>query len=136
MGTPRSAKNAKVRFNSIVFNSKKWTVTPKTDKLDTSNSESAGYGDWISGFVYCEFTVEGDADAVLNPYDTAPSPGLQAGAALTNVKLYLNDTTGPYWSFPAAGVLEAPMTGDVKQTLGISVHCEGRGIFVYPTGVF
>ena len=36
-GTPLSAKNAKVRINGAVLFNTKWTATPESAMLDTSN---------------------------------------------------------------------------------------------------
>lgn len=138
--TPRSAKNAKVRIDTFAFTSKKWTVTPKADKIDTTHFESGGYAASISGIVSIEFSIEADYDAANNPYDLPV--GLQPGIDETGsepspthlVKLYLNDLTGPYWQITAANVWEAPMTADVKGALGISLKGEGTGTFIFPSG--
>ena len=50
-GTPLSAKNCKVRINNTVLYNSKWTATPESAMLDTSNMEGAGFEDQIGGLV-------------------------------------------------------------------------------------
>lgn len=132
--TPRSAKNAKVRINAMVFVAKKWTVTPKVDKIDTTNFESGGYAASTPGITSCEFTIEADYDAANNPYDLPMNVQPAESASDNLILLYLNDTSGPYWQISLANFWEAPMSADVKGALGISLKGEGSGVYLYPSG--
>jgi hypothetical protein len=132
--TPRSAKNAKTRINGVVLTTRKWVVTPKTTKIDTSNHEGGGWAENITGLVEMEIQITFHPDATANPYD-APRQ-LTPGTRLTNVMLYLNDVTGPFWQIPMANVIEHPMTADVKDALDDTITLAATGSFIYPTGAF
>jgi hypothetical protein len=132
--TPRSAKNAQVRINGMTFTAKKWTVTPKVDKIDTTNFESGGYAVSTPGITSIEFTIEADYDAANNPYDLPTNVQPAESANDNTVKLFLNTVSGPYWLISSANFWEAPMTADVKGALGISLKGEGSGAYIYPTG--
>lgn len=130
--TPRSAKNAKVRIGAATFTAKVWNVVNKSDKLDTTNFESGGYETSTFGIESAEVSIEADWDGAANPFDSPPA--LTPGASVSTVKLYLNDTTGPYWSFPTLNLFEANCTANVRETLKISIKGSGHGTFVRPTG--
>lgn len=137
--TPRSAKNAKVRIGTQILVAKKWTVTPKSDKLDVSNFEGGGFYEFIGGLVQADVEIEFDMDAAAvnatgNNYDI---PNIQPGNNNTAVvKLFLNDTTSPFWSFPNFFIETMPNTADVKQTQQGRLTGSGSGQFLYPTGTF
>lgn len=132
--TPRSAKNAKVRFGATTLTAKKWTVTPKADKLDVTNFEGTGFYECIGGIKTADVTIEFDLDGAANNYDIA---SIQPGNNNTSVvKLYLNDTAGPYWQFSNFFIETMPNAADVKTAqTGTLTGC-GSGVFIYPTGAF
>lgn len=128
-----SAKNAKIRIGAgaVTFASKKWVGDDKVDELDTSNFETAGFTDRIAGLADIVLTIDMDIDGA-NPWDGAVN--LRKGTILTNVRAYLNDLTGPYFSLPVAIVLSGPVTHDVKQTGQMQVVIKNKGTWSYPTG--
>lgn len=132
--TPRSAQNAKVRLNNgVVLTAKSWNVVTKADKLDTTNMESAGYAENIPGIQDLEFTIEFALDAAANPYD---SPRLLIVTQLqSNIKLYLNDTSGPYWDLDGY-IYENNCKADVRGLLEGTVRGSATGVYVEPTGTF
>src|ERR1700721_1701916 len=100
-GVPLSAKNAKVRINtSNILYAVKWTVTPEANLLDVSNFEGGGFEDQIAGLLKLSYTVEGWWDATGNI--TAAPLNIAAGFILSNVFLYTNDVTGPYWNMASS----------------------------------
>ncbi len=131
-----SAKNAMVRAGAgpTTLTSKKWTVTPKAEALDTSNFEGAGFEENITGLRGNGFSIELDDNGALNYFDA----GFTAGAFITNLKLYLNSSStgtpnGPYWLFPSAWIESPAMNADVKSTMGLTITGKGSGTFTYPT---
>lgn len=95
-----SGKLGKVRINGSTVRVTRWSVTPRADKLDFSNSESAGVGEYLGGIKDLDFTIEFDyytTDALF--------VGTVPGALVANIYLYVNDTTGPYWLIPY-GIIE------------------------------
>ncbi len=131
-GTPLSAKNCKVRINENVHYATKWDIKPESALLDTSNFEGAGFETQIYGLRKCEITIEGWYDAGANPYDSPMN--LQDGISLTNLKLYISGTSGPYWLVPSASLRTPPMTSDVKEKVMFRLELKANGAFYYPTG--
>ncbi len=129
---PLSAKNAKARIGSGVWATKKWEVRPQITDLDSTCSEDGGHYNGEMGIDKAEVSIEFDFDGNANCYD-APL-NLIPGTKLANVKLFLNDLSGPFWLFAQLNCLETPQTGDVKQLLGNTFRGVGSGVFVYPTG--
>jgi hypothetical protein len=127
---PHSAKNAKVRINGAVYTAKKWSVNPTADELDITNFEGQGYGDRIAGILDAEFTVEADWDSENNNYGSPPN--IVPGAPLTEVKLFLNDTSGLFWRFPLALVISVPSNAEVRGLLTISFTAKNKGIYYPP----
>jgi hypothetical protein len=129
-GTPLSAKNCKVRINSTVLYNSKWTATPETAMLDTSNMEGMGFEDEIGGLRKLDVHVEGWWDAGANPYDTPLN--LQDGQVV-NFVLYTNDIGSPSWSGSAL-VKGMPMTADVKDLIKYTLDMKAKGQFFTPAG--
>jgi hypothetical protein len=129
-GTPLSAKNCKVRINNSVLYNSKWTATPETAMLDTSNMEGAGFEDEIGGLRKLDVRVEGWWDAGANPYDSPLN--LQDGQVVTFV-LYTNDIGSPCWTGTAL-VKGMPMTADVKDLIKYTLDMKAKGQFYTPTG--
>lgn len=133
--TPYSAKNAKVRFNGSTLYAKKWSVEMDGGNIDISNFEGAGYSDCIAGLADCTVTVDFDHDSTADMFN-APlylSPGTVGTAA----RLYLSDTTSPYWSFPSFLVLPLTMGADSpKAAVTGSLKFKNKGTFSPPSGAF
>jgi hypothetical protein len=129
-GTPLSAQACKVRINgSVLFNSK-WTATPETAMLDTSNMEGGGFEDQIGGLRKLEVHVEGWWDAGANPYDSPLN--LKDGQVVSFI-LYTADIGSPAWS--GTGLVKGmPMTADVKDLIKYTVDLKAKGAFNTPTG--
>ncbi len=135
---PLSAKSAKVRIGAgpTTITAKKWTVAMKVDELDTSNFEGNGYTDRIAGLKDATITIEFDIDtdaAGTNPWDAA-GYNFTPGTVLATVKLYLNDTTGPFWLFTSAIILDFNNPTDVKEALKGTVTMKNKGTITPPTG--
>lgn len=136
MLTTFSAKNAVIRVGPVgpyqIMTAKKWVVTPKTDKNDSTNFEGGGFTENGSPGPYsADFTIEFDENAQLNYYDsTLWSPGLHS----TSLRLYLNGTSGPSWYFPSYLIEQGPQTADVRQNMAGTITGCNHGPFYYPTG--
>lgn len=124
-----SAKNAKVRINSATHKAKEWRAKYSLqEENDTSNFEGAGFTDREAGLRDCEITVIADYD-----YGTAPMSVIYNGATLTNVILYLNDTTGASVTLPSALVTEVEVVAQVKNMVTIQFTAKNKGTFSVPT---
>ncbi len=127
-----SARNAMVRFGAVVVTAKRWTVTPKADKNDSSNFEGGGFGEKQAGLREVTVTIELDDNATTSYFDANV---IGAGNNIASVKLYLNGNAGPYWSFPFLFVESPSMQADVRQNMGLTINAESNGPFAYPTGL-
>ena len=134
MATPFSAKNAKVRYSATTaITMKEWSVEHDVGEIDTSNFEGAGYTDRIAGLKDVTITLTMDYDSGANPLDIT---GFYPGSNVTNLRLYLNDTTSPYWSFPSAICLKVSEPAKVKEGMPITFTLKNKGTFSLPTGNF
>jgi hypothetical protein len=129
-GTPLSAKDCKVRINSSVLFNSKWTATPESAYLDTSNMEGGGFEDQIPGLRKLDVHIEGWWDAGANPYDSPLN--LQDGQIVDFV-LFTADIGSPAWSGSAL-VKGMPMTADVKDLIKYTIDMKAKGEFDTPTG--
>lgn len=113
-----------------------WNVNPGVRVAQTDNSMSGGFMlRESSGGKTASFTITIDYDFDANPFATPY--GLVIGAKITNVKLYLNDTTGVFWNFPSAVVTTTPQQAQHSGTdmIGVQINCDSDGTFSYPGAV-
>lgn len=129
--TPYSSKNAKVRYGAVVVTSNAWSVEPTGARLKTTNFESAGYETGITGIRNLKFTIELDDDAAQNTYDIPIQAGTIGG---TNLLLYENLTTGPFWSIGSPHFESVQMKAGVEDTMKLVITGSGNGAWTYPTG--
>ena len=118
-----SGKNGKVRLNGGTLKVTEWSATPKTQKLDQTNSESGGYGEYLGGILDCDpITIRGNFEVGTTPLTTYPP-----GAAIANTVLYINDTSGPNiactlfvesfrYTAPTRGLVTIEITGNSTGT--------------------
>ncbi len=128
-----SAKNSAVRLGSSTLTAKKWTVTEKSDRLDSTNFESGGYAENVNGIRELTFSIELDDNGALSYTDL----GIYAGvifSSSTPLKLYLNGVNGPYWSIPNPFIESIGHNADVKSTLGLTIQGNATGTYSRPTG--
>jgi hypothetical protein len=137
-GTPKSAKNAKVRIGAVgggqnfVLYAASWKVEPEVNYDDTTSFEDQGFETQAPCVAKATVEISGFFDAGANPYDGPPQirPGSQISA-----KLFLEDGA-PAWDFPKLDITTAPMTAEVKGVLKITINGKAWGSFSYPTGNF
>lgn len=135
--TPFSAKNAKIRCGAgaATLTAKSWTVTVEADELDVTNFESAGLTYVIGGVKKMTVQIEIDWDGQSNPFEGSLS--FVAGTTLTTIKLYVNDTSGPYWSIPSLFIRSVSNPMEVRQSARVTINgtaTAAGATFVYPTG--
>jgi hypothetical protein len=129
-----TGKLGKVTVNATDINVEGWSVEPTVDEHDVTSTRTSGYGAVIPGIKRLKFTLNLKWDAAANPLDNPPN--LRAGGTITTVKLYLNDTTSPFWSIPTAIVTGTPMEVKVADDVKITINCTADGTFTAPTGNF
>lgn len=124
-----SGKLAKVRFGvgAATLRIKKWTATAKVQKLEITNAESAGFGEYIGGIADLDFTIEGDyyvGDALLGSFTP--------GGVVATLKLYINDTGGPFWLIPNAYIEIVETPADVRGLVEFKITGCSTGTFTAP----
>lgn len=126
-----SGKTGKLRYGAAFGSTlkiKKWSATYKGQKLDVTNAESAGFGEYIGGIVDLDFTVEGDYN--LDSPLTFFAPGtVQANG----VKLFLNDTAGVFWQITTPYIESFENTTDVRGLVSFKIVGCGSATFTPPT---
>jgi hypothetical protein len=111
-----------------------WSIDCSPAELRTDNTAGGGASDRITGTKDLQGTMEMSWDSSRNPFD-APLT-LAAGTVLTNLKLYLNGPTSPFYSLPKAIVLKDTTSAKVNEKVAITISFGNKGAFTRPTGNF
>lgn len=120
------------RFNAI---GEKFSVTPKLQKIDITNSESFGYGEYAAGIVDADvsldgFCVTGISQTVL----LAPRIAL-LDAILLVYRTAEGQVDGPQmFLFPHLFIEELEITGSVREAVKFRMKASANGPFLMPTG--
>lgn len=129
-----TGKNGHAAIGATVLKITGWNCDDNADRHDVTNTSSGGHGNIITGVKRCPFTIEMNWDAAANPLDSPPSLG--AGSTLSQVKLFLDGATSPFYLFPVAKVLGTPVASTVGDVTKITCNCESDGPYTRPTGNF
>lgn len=124
----KSGKNGKVRINSATLAVTNWRVEPRVDKLDTTNSESAGVGEYIGGVFDIDVTLTFDYN-----YGGAPFGTLLPGTTVSTVVLYIDGTGGASWSMTSMFIERATMESPTRGKVSVTLQGNGMGAIVAPT---
>jgi hypothetical protein len=127
-----AAKNAKVRIGAFTITANAWNVDPTAARLKTTNFESAGFEEGITGIRNIKFTIELDDNAAQNTFDIPIKAGTIGTSAIL---LYENDTTSPFWSITSPHYETLPMKAGVEDSMKLTISGSGNGQWLYPTGV-
>ncbi len=130
-----SGKSASFSINSTAYTGNDgWTVEESPTELRTDNTAGAGFSDRIIGSKDINVTIEQNWDASANPLDTPIN--LYPGSVLTNLKLFLNGASSPFWLLPSALVLSVSNPAKVNEKVTLSIKIGNKGTFTRPTGSF
>lgn len=125
-----SSKNAKIRYNSLTIWANAWTVEPTAARLKTTHFESGGVEEGITGIRSIKFTIEMDDNGYQNTFiDAAITAGKIGSVPLL---LYLNDTSGPFWSITSPHFETLPMKAGVEDSMKLTITGSGNGAWAYP----
>lgn len=114
-----SGKNGRVTIGGSILKVTEWEVSPKVEKLDTTNSESGGTGEYIPGVTDLDFTISFDYNVGNTPaHFSVLAPGLTVAAVL-----FIRDSSGPSWTISTGLVTD----GEVKSSVRGKVSCRVRG---------
>jgi hypothetical protein len=114
----------------------KWEVQPTVELTPFKNSKSGGFILREATFQDCIVEIDVDFDFANNPF--ASPLNINVGAVLTNVKLYLHQSSagsldGLFWAFSSLIVDGTPQQLIVDGTITTKILCKGSGSFTYPT---
>lgn len=130
-GTPIAGYEGRVEINGTVVKLEKWSVTPQAQDIKTTNFESGGFDEGITGIRSADIEFSGFWDAASNPHSNPP--GFQAGDILTNVYLYVRVTGNRRFTFPKMRVISVPVQNSVEGRVELSVRGKSDGPFTYPS---
>lgn len=126
---------ARVGNSGLFFNAigEKFSVTTKLAKIDITNSESWGFGEYVGGVVDADISLDGFAVYLLDQ-----TPLLAPRVALLDVVILTwraaeNDVTGPQaFYFPYMFIEEFEITGSVKEAVKFRLKGSANGPFLIP----
>lgn len=110
----------------------KWDVNFAVKDLDTTNFESNGFGEGISGIEQADLSFGGDWDAGQNPMDNPP--GIYPRDDLANLDFYENVTDNVFWNFPYARLRSCKNGASVDGKVTYEASGMSQGLTVQPTG--
>lgn len=129
-GTPIAGFNSRVQIGGVNFNVDKWSVTPQIGDIPSTNFESGGYEEGITGNSVAEIEFSGFYDEGNPPFTTG---GLTAGVKTTELRIYVKKTTNSYFRFPEWRLLSAPTNSDAdNKRVEFSIRARSNGIWYYP----
>lgn len=125
----RSGKNGRATINGTTVKIKRWQVNPKGEKLDVTNSESSGNGEYIGGVLDVDWEFDFDYYLGSTPF-TLATPG----SIVTNVIFYIGDVAdATTWTFPSAFVENGSNTSEVRGKVSGTIRGCSTGTFTKPT---
>lgn len=130
-----SGKNGRVTIGGNTLKVTQWRVMPKVEKLDITNSESTGTGEYITGVTDLDFEISfdyntGNTPAHFSGTSSAPT-GMTPGAFIAAV-LFIGSPSGPSWVIPSGLVTDADVTSSVRGKVSVTVRGSSSGGFTVP----
>lgn len=128
-----SARNAKVRYGAFTLTAHGWTVEPKAARIKTTNFESNGYEEGITGIRSVTWTIELDDNGLQNTFDIPITVGMIFTSTLSFYLNALTGTTGPFWSISGAHIESITQKAAVEDAMKLTISGSGNAAWVYPT---
>lgn len=110
-----------------------WSFDSSQDDLDTTHTGTGGFEDGIDTYKRASGSIDFNFDSAANPH--APTPGIKVGALLA-LKLYLKNSSGPYYDIPVAKVTGFTVNSKVGSVVNCSAKWKARGTFTEPVTNF
>ncbi len=127
----KAGKSSSVSVNGTLLGGVSATVTPRVQKLDDTDWNSGGVGEYLKGVVDCDVQCD-----YLYNVGTAPVTLLklldQTVDTVPNVVITL--ASGAFWSFPTFFVETAPTSTQVRDLVKGSFTGCSSGTFTPPVG--
>lgn len=121
-----TGKQGKVTVGETDLNVTGWSARAGVEMLETTHTGSGGARSFLPSVGMCTGEVRfcWDAEALA----TADPPGVLPGAEL-ELKLYLEDDSGPYLHLPTALVAELAVESAVDRVVRGSFRFQSNGLF-------
>ncbi len=147
IGSFRSGKGGRFRFDNTNLKGRKWSVAEEGNDLDTTNFEcftedygSTGAGGGRSftqgliGLETASCNYEGSWDAATNPFDDPPAIYARDDGPLC--QLYINQVDNNYYEFAETRVLTASVDCAVDGLVSFNFSFKNQGPWSRPAGSF
>lgn len=131
MASSTSGKGLRVTFavgNTIMTGVTTSDVTEVGDELDATDSDTAPYISTDIGCTGLKVQIKGNKRSDGNIY-----ANFTVGTLLTNVKIYPNGSTNPFWVMPLAVVLPGSNSSSVRGKVEYTVNIASQGTYTAPT---
>lgn len=131
MPTYLSAKNAKVRLAGFVVRSTKWSAEIITQKLDVTNFDSTGFGEYVQGGGISDANVE--IEFPLEVTNMGMFATVLPGAFLPSCFLYPNDTTSTPLTFALLAIESVTVSAEVRGVVQVAIKAYSSGSITLPS---
>ena len=128
----RAGKNSRIQIGVSNLRYAEWEVNDQGDDIDGTNFESGGFTEGLVGSNEATWTLRGQWDANLNPYENPP--GLVPRPDLGGLKFYENVTDAMMWDFELARVLSSRNGAVVRQSVTFEASGKNQGSYTRPNG--
>lgn len=126
-----TGQNGKIRVNgATIYGIQSQDVTERSDKLDASDAESAGFDMPEPGFTGVSITLRGVHKLLYGPWPNFPRKGY-----VQNLIVWLNTTDGnACWVFPVAMIEQRASNTRIKGQIEYTITINSWGTFTPPQG--
>lgn len=131
-GAWRAGKNSRVEVANQRVAMASYSVTDRAGDIDTSNIESEGFEEGITGLFGADWDVGGKWDAGLNPFEDPP--GLYPRDDGTELSIYTNVADAKFYNFPFYRCIQATLRMTASQGVDIEARGKNQGAFTRPSG--
>lgn len=133
MATPVAVagKNARLLIGATAIVTEEWSAEMEDSAPEVSNTEGAGYADFISGLITLTVNVKGFFD--IGNYPFASPPNITPGATLSSVTLNRNTTPTAIFTITSALVTQVRVATQVKDKIMLDWTMKGKGSFTLAT---
>lgn len=123
----------KAVVGSTTLDVRSWSAKETIKKYDTTNTGTGGSETFIKGTKSITGTVEAQWDAAKNWFASPPNINVGQTVAL---KLYLENSSGPYVDITTAFIESVEVTSSVEGVVGIKFEFQSTSTYAWPTTTF
>jgi hypothetical protein len=128
----RAGKNSRVAGNGINILAEEWNNDFKADEIDTTNFESLGIYQGLTGVNECDWDFKGKWNAQVNIFDIPP--GIFPQDLFPNLGFYENQSDNVFNFLPFALIFSAKNGAVVRQAVTWEASGKNNGSYTLATG--